>query len=91
MIEVLVIMALGIAFGVIFRQKQKLITMINKTTMWIIFALLFFMGISVGINSYIMNNLGTIGLQGFALAIVAILGSAILSWVLYITLYKNHK
>lgn len=91
MIEVLIIMSLGMLLGFLFSSKQKFISIINKSTMWIIFALLFFMGISVGINDDIMNNLRTIGLQGFILALVAILGSVVLSWFLYILFFKNAK
>lgn len=89
MIEVLIIMTVGIVLGALLRSKQKLISAINRSTMWIIFALLFFMGISVGINEDIMSNLGTIGLQGLFLSLVAILGSVVLSWVLYVLFFKN--
>jgi uncharacterized membrane protein YbjE (DUF340 family) len=89
MVEVLIIMALGTIFGIVFRQKQKLISYINKTTMWIIATLLFFMGISVGINNSIMCNLKTIGIKGLNIAMVAILGSVITSWIVYTTLFKK--
>jgi len=89
MIKVLIIMAVGIAFGALNRNKQKLIKANNKSTIWIIFLLLFFMGVSVGKNNDIMNNLDTIGLRGLQLAIVAVLGSVLLSWLVYKSFFKN--
>lgn len=89
MLKVLLIMALGIGFGVIFRNKKKIIKVNNKSTIWVIFILLFFMGISVGKNSDIMNNLDTIGLRGLQLAVVAVLGSIVLAWVVYKLFFKN--
>ncbi len=83
MVEVLVIMTLGIALGALLRTRKQLIKTVNKTTIWIIFILLFFMGVTVGGNAEIMNNLDTIGLRGLQLSFVAILGSVILSWVVY--------
>lgn len=91
MITVLIIMTVGIAIGAILRNKQQIIARINKTTLWIIFTLLFFMGISVGVNPDITSNLTTIGLQGLILALVAISGSVILSWILYLLFFKKVK
>ena len=91
MVEVLVIMAIGIVIGSLIRSKQKLVSIVNKGTMWIVFVLLFFMGVSVGANDIILSNLGTIGLQGVLLSIVAIMGSALLSWLLYIVVFRSSK
>jgi uncharacterized membrane protein YbjE (DUF340 family) len=89
MIKVLIIMAAGIAFGALARNKKKLIKANNKSIIWIIFLLLFFMGVSVGKNGDIMNNLDTIGLRGLQLAFVAVLGSVLLSWIIYKAFFKN--
>ena len=91
MLEVLVIMGLGMLIGFLFRSRKKFISAINKSTIWIISALLFFMGVSVGIDNNIMGQLSIIGLQGFILALVAILGSVLLSWVVYVLYFKNVK
>jgi len=78
----------GIVLGYILRSKEKLIKVSNKATLWVIFILLFFMGISVGSNSKVMQNLDTIGLRGLQLATVAILGSVLLSWIVYKLAFK---
>lgn len=89
MIKVLIIMAAGIALGLISRDKRKLVNINNKSTIWVIFLLLFFMGVSVGKNNDIMNNLDTIGLRGLQLAFVAVLGSVLLSWFVYKAFFAN--
>lgn len=89
MILVLLIMGVGIVLGLVFRNKPKLIKANSKSTIWVIFLLLFFMGVSVGKNAEIMNNLDTIGLRGLQLAVVAVLGSAACSWLVYISFFKN--
>lgn len=82
-------MTAGIALGLISRNKHKLVSLNNKSTLWVIFLLLFFMGISVGKNNDIMNNLDTIGLRGLQLAFVAVLGSVVLSWFVYKAFFNN--
>lgn len=86
---VLIIMAVGIGVGYLLRSRKKWLWYTNKATLWIIFLLLFFMGISVGNNPQIMENLDTIGLRGLQLALVAILGSVALSWVVYRFFFKS--
>lgn len=82
-------MLAGMALGYVFRSKTKLISSINKSTIWIIFLLLFFLGVTVGKNPEIMNNLSTIGLRGFQIAVVALLGSLVLAWGVYHWFFKN--
>ena len=89
MTEVLVIMTSGILLGFVLRSKVRFIKVINSMTIWIIFTLLFFMGISVGSNVEIMNNITTLGMQGLILALVAILGSVLLSWIVYNIFFKS--
>jgi uncharacterized membrane protein YbjE (DUF340 family) len=91
MIGVLSVMTLGIITGVLLRSKKAFLKKLNKTVLWIIFALLFFMGVSVGGNPQIMKNLDTIGLRGFQLAIVAVLGSSMLSWLVYHFFFKSSQ
>ncbi len=77
------------ALGYIFRSKTKLISSINKSTIWIIFLLLFFLSVTVGKNPEIMNNLSTIGLRGLQIAVAALLGSLVLAWAVYHRFFKN--
>jgi len=81
-------MAAGMVLGYFLRTHKRLLYLSNKSTLWIIFILLFFMGISVGSNAEVMDNLDTIGLRGLQLALVTIFGSVLLSWVLYRFVFK---
>jgi len=91
MLTVILIMVTGIVLGYFLRSKQGLIKVLNKSTIWVIFVLLFFMGISVGVNDTVMQNLDTIGLRGLQLAMVTILGSVLLAWVAYLWVFKTKK
>jgi uncharacterized membrane protein YbjE (DUF340 family) len=82
-------MALGMVLGYFLRSRKKLLKILTQSTLWIIFILLFFMGISVGGNSEVMKNLDTIGIRGLQLALVAIFGSVLLSWVVYRFVFKS--
>jgi len=75
--------------GYLLRSRTKLIKTVNETTLWIIFILLFFMGISVGSNNDIMQNLDTIGMRGLQIALVTVLGSVLLSWLVYLLVFKT--
>ncbi len=89
MIKVLLIMIAGIVAGYLLRRKEKTIKWLNKSALYIIFLLLFFMGIAVGNNPTIMENLGTIGLKGLILSVFALLGSVMLAWLVYVVWFKN--
>jgi uncharacterized membrane protein YbjE (DUF340 family) len=89
MIEVLIIMTAGIIVGLLLRKKQNIINYFNKSIIWFVIILLFLMGISVGINNKIMDNLSSIGLQGFILALVAVFGSSVLSYFVYTLFFKK--
>ena len=78
----------GIICGYLFRKKtilQKLGKPINYT----IYLLLFFLGISVGGNKEIINNLPTLGGQALLLAFAGTLGSVLAAWVVYRFFFKK--
>ncbi|MCD4817356.1 MAG: lysine exporter LysO family protein [Candidatus Cloacimonetes bacterium] len=82
-------MATGMFIGFLFRNKEKLIKPIDYIITWSIFLLLFFLGISVGTNDTIINNLDTIGIKAFFLTIGAVLGSIIVAYFTYIFFFKK--
>ena len=88
MFTVLCIMFSGIICGYLFRKKtifQKLSKPINYT----IYLLLFFLGISVGGNKEIINNLPSLGGQALLLAFAGTLGSVLAAWVVYRFFFKK--
>lgn len=82
MFIVIGIMFGGIALGYFFRNKTVL-QKLGKPISFTIYLLLFLLGISVGGNSEIVQNLPTLGGQAFLLAFAGTLGSVLAAWGIY--------
>ncbi|MCT4602455.1 MAG: lysine exporter LysO family protein [Marinifilum sp.] len=89
MITVLVLMTLGIAIGFFVGKFPKIIKGVDKMTTWSIYLLLFLLGIGVGLNEKIINNLHSIGLQALILTIGAVAGSLIFAYITYKLFFKS--
>ncbi len=87
MYTILSIMFLGIISGYIFKNVSALKN-VEKTISITIFALLFILGISVGSNKMIINNLGEFGSQAFIIALMSLSGS-LLATALIIKLFRK--
>lgn len=90
MLKILAIVILGVGVGYLLRQHLSL-RIISKFIMWLIYALLLILGIAVGSNENIIQNLGTIGVKGFAIAVAAVIGSMVMAKLLYQLLYKKKR
>ncbi|MBF0650019.1 LysO family transporter [Dysgonomonas sp. GY75] len=90
MLTVFAIMLLGIGAGYFLRRIPD-IKIIGKLITCFIFLLLFFLGISVGHNEKIVNNLTTIGLQALIITMGAIAGSILLAWFVYKKFFVKEK
>ncbi|MDM8160092.1 LysO family transporter [Labilibaculum sp. K2S] len=88
-IIVLSIMILGIGIGLFIGNRPKIIKIIGILTSFSIFLLLFLLGIGVGTNKQILNNLHSIGIQALILTIGAVLGSLICAYFTYILFFKK--
>lgn len=82
-IIVLSIMILGIGIGLFIGNRPRIIKIVSILTSFSIFILLFLLGIGVGTNDKIINNLHTIGLQALILTIGALSGSLICAYLVY--------
>ena len=89
MITVLLLMSLGIVIGLLLDKFPKIIKTVDKMTTWSIYLLLFLLGIGVGLNEKIINNLHTIGLQALILTIGAVLGSLVFAYITYKLFFKS--
>ncbi len=83
MITVLLIMTAGIILGYFIHNKTALIKISDKLTSWSIYLLLFLLGIQVGLNDKIINNIHTIGIQATVITIGSLLGSLIFAYITY--------
>ena len=81
MFTVIGIMFAGIGIGYLLRQKS--LSWIGKAITFLIWLLLFLLGIEVGHNEQIIRSLPTLGLEAFTIAIVCVLGSCITAWALW--------
>ncbi|MCF2581152.1 Membrane protein of uncharacterised function (DUF340) [uncultured Bacteroides sp.] len=89
MFTVILIMFTGIIIGV-FTRKYPL-KPINRLITFLIWLLLFILGIEVGGNQEIINGLATLGLEAIIITICAVLGSCTCAWALWYVLYKRKK
>lgn len=81
MIIVISLMVCGIVLGYIFREKN--LKIVQKLINYAIFLLLFLLGITVGANDNVMNNLDSIGLEALLITLAAVSGSILCAWAVY--------
>ncbi|PID68132.1 MAG: DUF340 domain-containing protein [Flavobacteriia bacterium] len=83
MIEVLVTMSAGMVIGYLIHHKKTLLKINEKLTMYAVYVLLFLLGINIGLNEQIINNIHTLGLDAALITIGALLGSLICAYYTY--------
>lgn len=82
MFIVLGIMISGILMGYLLR-KVAFIQRVGKLISFTIIVLLFLLGITVGANKAIMDNLSELGTQALVLSAAGVLGSVVCAWLVY--------
>ena len=87
MIEIILIMAAGIAVGYAIRVK-RLVKVVDRLTMYSICLLLFLLGVAIGVNELIVKNMHILGLRAFVLSLGGVMGSVFLSWIAYNLWFK---
>lgn len=90
MLTVISCMVIGIFTGYVLR-KRHIAGLVGKMISVAIVGLLFFLGISVGTNKDIINNLSTIGVNGMLISFAATMGSVFVSWLVYTIWFKNKE
>lgn len=81
MFTVIGIMFVGIGLGYLMRHQA--LPWINKAITYLIWLLLFLLGIEVGHNEQIIRSLPTLGVEAFIIAVVCVLGSCLAAWALW--------
>ncbi|MCD7936164.1 MAG: LysO family transporter [Tannerellaceae bacterium] len=87
MFTVIASMFIGVLTGYLFRNVEFL-QRISASISWTIFLLLFLLGISVGSNRMIIQNLSSLGQEAFLLAFAGTLGSILAAWFVYRIFFK---
>lgn len=90
MFTVIGIMFAGIATGYLLRRIEWL-QKVGKPISYTIFLLLFLLGISVGANKEIVDNLVPLGGQALLLALAGTLGSVLAGWGVYHLFFKERS
>ena len=91
MLNVIIIMKIGIIIGVVLHKHKRFIEIVEGLITYAIWVLLFLLGLSIGSNELIIKNIGTLGLKAIILSFSATAGSVILSYFLYIFLFKHER
>ena len=81
MFNVLLFMFAGIVSGYLFRRRK--IRYINRLILTLIWALLFLLGVEVGMNDTVVRKFAVLGLEAAVVAIAATLGSVISAKLLW--------
>lgn len=89
MVEVIVFLTLGIVLGYLMRKKTRFLAVSNRLVSISIYALLFLLGVALGVNSDVLAQLPKLGGYAFVLAVLSIMGSVILAAVLYHKMFKK--
>ena len=96
MFIVILFIFLGIALGYILRtrlaSKVGVISALNgRFTTWLIWLLLFMLGLEVGSNRELIAALPTLGVEAMVLSVSATLGSCVLAWALWKSMKGGEK
>ncbi len=71
----------GMIVGYLLRKRN--LRKVNQVIMWIIWLLLFILGVEVGGDERVMRGLHTLGLEALVLTLAATLGSVVAAWILW--------
>lgn len=96
MFIVILFIFLGIALGYTLRtslaSKVGAISALNgRITTWLIWLLLFMLGLEVGCNKQLIAALPTLGVEAMVLSVSATLGSCVLAWALWKSMKGGEK
>lgn len=73
-------------------SKIGVISALNgRVTTWLIWLLLFMLGLEVGSNKQLIAALPTLGVEAMVLSVSATLGSCVLAWALWKSMKGGEK
>jgi uncharacterized membrane protein YbjE (DUF340 family) len=87
--EILLIFCLGLATGFVVKKRFDIRRTVGWLTEWAVYFLLFFLGIAVGLNKTIINNMGTIGFYGILFSVAAVFFSVVIAGWIYSKFFKG--
>jgi len=88
---IILFLVVGTVAGFFLRKLRNFSKAADKLTTYIIYLLLFIMGLRVGSDKEIMDHIDTIGFQSLMIALFAMAGSVVLSKITYHYFFRNEK
>lgn len=88
---IIIIIITGILSGFLLRNRKKIIQPVDSLINYLIYLLLFSLGISVGSNDKILNNLDIIGLKALILTTGAVMGSVLMAWFIFNIFFRENE
>jgi uncharacterized membrane protein YbjE (DUF340 family) len=76
-----IFIAIGFLLGYFLRKPLQNNQFLSKLQTGVIIVMLFCMGLSVGINKTVMDNLGSLGMQALILSVLCVAGSIASAWL----------
>lgn len=89
MIKIVGLLLVGIILGFTLRKRTDVSSKASRVVKYTIYALLFLLGVLVGRNSEIINNLPTIGAKALLISIAAVFGSIVAAWAVLKYIFKG--
>ncbi len=82
-------MTAGIVIGLFIRNMNGFLKKLDLVIILAIFLLLFFLGLAIGTNEMIIQNLGSYGLIALMLTTGGVAGSVALAFLVYKFIFKR--
>lgn len=90
MLKIMAIMGAGALLGYLLRRLPALKYM-GVTSMATIILLLFLMGVEIGGNERIVQNLSSLGVEALVIAVAATLGSVVAARIVYYKFFNHSR
>ncbi len=89
MIATLFLLLLGTLFGLLIEKNKRIVNLTNKLLLFVIYLLLFSLGISIGKNKILIKIFFKVGLESLIIAMFGIMGSAIFAYIIQKTFFEK--
>lgn len=91
MLAVVTIMSIGIGIGVLMKKRTTFISFADRLITYAIWLLLFLLGLSIGTNETVVRSIGQLGVQALVISVLSVVGSVLLSYLLFVALFKDEN
>ncbi|MGL5318586.1 MAG: LysO family transporter [Bacteroidales bacterium] len=89
MVKIILILLSGILIGFLLRKKN--LSAIHRCITLLIWGLLFFLGVSLGRNEALLNNLSTLGMDALIITTGGVAGSIFMAWIIFKHYFSEHS